>query len=408
MASLVRIGVSRLVNANSSKNLLFTKTEFNLVRTISSKLIRSKDTDRPPKPQPWNYNDKSYTILNYWTDRTTSRLDENSKIIVVEGPVAAGKTNFAKTLADELDMLYLPEANLDMVYINQYGYDLRQLDEQLPEPCRSFDIKDFLLNPKHRNTAAFQILQYHTKYSQYIDALAHLLSTGQGIVLDRCCFSDFVFVEAMYKQGYLSKPAYKAYYEIRSNTITELLRPHLVVYLDVPVHTVQENIKKRAIPSEKNSQVLTPQYLSVMEKTYKQNYLKEISKHAELLIYDWSEGGEVEIVVEDIERIDFDSYDVQDPKMKDWRHHSEEDWGVLRNKYADKKDSVLAYFNVPVFNVPELMIEAEDAKHYYDIIQSAPGEVYEPGFNAAMGDSVLFKAKGQHRNTLPHRERNLE
>ena len=69
-----------------------------------------------------------------------------------------------------------------------------------------------------------------------------------------------------------------------------------------------------------------------MEKTYKQNYLKEISKHAELLIYDWSEGGEVEIVVEDIERIDFDSYDVQDPKMKDWRHHSEEDWGVLRNK----------------------------------------------------------------------------
>lgn len=119
--------------------------------------------------------------------------------------MAAGKSKFAKELAEELDMLYMPEANLDMVYINQYGYDLRNLDEQLPESCRSFDIKNFLLTPKHMNVAAFQFRQYNTKFSQYIDALAHLLSTGQGVVLDRCCYSDFVFVEAMYSQGYLSK-----------------------------------------------------------------------------------------------------------------------------------------------------------------------------------------------------------
>lgn len=44
------------------------------------------------------------------------------------------------------------------------------------------------------------------RFSQYIDALAHVFSTGQGVILDRSCFSDFIFVEAMYKQGYLSKP----------------------------------------------------------------------------------------------------------------------------------------------------------------------------------------------------------
>lgn len=120
-------------------------------------------------------------------------------------------------------MLYLPEGNLDMMYINRYGYDLRKLDAQLPVSCRSFDIKDFLKNPTHMNAAIFQIYQYYIKlvfpntflsailcflcrFSQYIDALAHLLSTGQGVVLDRCCYSDFVFLEAMYSQKYISKP----------------------------------------------------------------------------------------------------------------------------------------------------------------------------------------------------------
>lgn len=43
------------------------------------------------------------------------------------------------------------------------------------------------------------------RFSQYIDALAHVFSTGQGVVLDRSPYSDFVFVEAMFKHGYLSK-----------------------------------------------------------------------------------------------------------------------------------------------------------------------------------------------------------
>lgn len=30
-------------------------------------------------------------------------------------------------------------------------------------------------------------------------------STGQGVVLERSIYSDFVFVEAMYNQGYIRK-----------------------------------------------------------------------------------------------------------------------------------------------------------------------------------------------------------
>lgn len=49
-------------------------------------------------------------------------------------------------------------------------------------------------------------------------------------------------------------------------------------------------------------------------------------------MYDWSEEGDVEVVVEDIERIDFSNYDYQDLKMKDWDQSFEEEWAILRHK----------------------------------------------------------------------------
>lgn len=82
------------------------------------------------------------------------------QIIVVDGPVAAGKSKFASELATELDMLYVPEATMDMLYINPYGYDMRKLDDQLPESCKSFDVKNFLRDPTNRLTANFQIRMY--------------------------------------------------------------------------------------------------------------------------------------------------------------------------------------------------------------------------------------------------------
>jgi NADH dehydrogenase (ubiquinone) 1 alpha subcomplex subunit 10 len=59
-------------------------------------------------------------------------------------------------------------------------------------------------------------------------------------------------------------------------------------------------------------------------------YILSCRNHAELLIYDWSSYGDVEVVVEDIERIDFDNFDKYDPKMKDWRLPSEWDWNCAR------------------------------------------------------------------------------
>lgn len=59
------------------------------------------------------------------------------------------------------------------------------------------------------------------------------------------------------------------------------------------------------------------------------------SKYCELLVYDWSEGGEIEIVVEDIERIEFVEPNSTHSKFKDWCQQLEEDWAILRYQYVD-------------------------------------------------------------------------
>uniref|UniRef100_A0A1B6LQC9 NADH dehydrogenase [ubiquinone] 1 alpha subcomplex subunit 10, mitochondrial n=1 Tax=Graphocephala atropunctata TaxID=36148 RepID=A0A1B6LQC9_9HEMI len=374
------------------KKLLTSQGNLNIValssrRSICGKIFRDPDAKRPP---PFPYKEKSYTMLRSWFDRTTHRFDENSKIIVVDGAVAAGKSAFAKQLAEDLDMLYMPEANMNMIYINPYGYDMRQLDPKLPASCRSYDTKDFCLNPHHFNAAGLQVMLYKLKYSQYIDALAHVMNTGQGVVMDKSLYSDFAYIEAMTKEGFISKSARSVYYDIKRHTIDEMMRPHLAIYLDVPVNKIQEKIKKRGHAHEQNSKALSTSFLTALEEAYKRQYLKEVSVHSELLIYDWSDGGDVEVVVEDVERIDFDKYTIYDQKLKDWRLHKEQAWSDKRMTYTDDKRHLMSFFNVPRLDCPELTINGEDMVAFNDVWYNAPGMRYEKGYNESMGDTGIM------------------
>lgn len=66
----------------------------------------------------------------------------------------------------------------------------------------------------------------------------------------------------------------------------------------------QENIKKRNNSGEANAPLFKDtKFLETMDSIYKKEYLREISAHAELLVYDWTNGGDVELVIEDIEKI---------------------------------------------------------------------------------------------------------
>lgn len=355
-----------------------------------------REVKRIKRPKPYPYKTKSYGLIKSFFDKTSRRMNANSKIICVEGPIAVGKTELAKEIAAEMGMLYMPEASMDQFYINPYGWDMRRLDKIMPDEIKSFDIQNFCEDPRHINTGAFQLRMYIIRLEQYIDALAHLFSTGQGVVLDRSVYSDKVFLESMFECTYISKGVREVYYAIRKNTLPELLRPHLIIYLDIPLAKVQENIKKRNIDYEVQSKAFTERYLRSIDHFYKHCFLKKIEKHTPILVYDWSEGGDTEILLDDVEAVDYPGFEETpyNKKMEDWRFNTESDWTEQRLKFCNDKNIILQYVNIPRFDVPELLMDYATAKYLKDVWYSAPGMEYAKGYNKKYGDkNILFKNK---------------
>ena len=111
---------------------------------------------------------------------------------------------------------------------------------------------------------------------------------------------------------------------MRNLTIDQVLRPNLIIYLDAPVDVVQSKIRERSktthpweanSPVWENTEYLNDLYGNLMKK----QYLRTAAESSMVLTYDWSEGGDVEVVVEDIERLNMDYHDKYDKQQKDWR-----------------------------------------------------------------------------------------
>lgn len=201
--------------------------------------------------------------------------------------------------------------------------------------------------------------------------------------------------------------ARRGYYDVRKNSIDELLRPHLVIYLDVPVNKILQNVKNRAISYEKNSPVLTPEYLGVMERTYKQNFLKTIR---------WLQ---TDLCIQKLTYIPISSQQTcwitslrlvagrwcRSSRGRHWTHrlqqvrftrckdeglgsvvggrleHTTQQvnnvswiiltfWQLLVSRYSDGKNFLLTYLNVPLFDIPEYIIPGEDAEVANKVFES--------------------------------------
>lgn len=190
------------------------------------------------KPAPFPYWKKQCSEINMTFDPTTLRFDENTKLIVVDGPPAVGKSKLCEQIAKEFGLLYMPPPVFDEMYINYYGFDVRSLNPKLKDEWRMRDLTDFLRDPNHEGTARIQHAIFIMRIEQYMNALVHILATGQGVVLNRSIYTEAGYMHAMYNSGYLSKKAVNEFEMMRKNTFHLLMRPHLVIYLDATPETV--------------------------------------------------------------------------------------------------------------------------------------------------------------------------
>lgn len=354
-----------------------------------------------PKPKPFPYETKTFRKWHGLFDSTLSRFDENTRLIVVDGNIGSGKSALAKTIAEEFELKHYPEVSLDNFYVDAYGFDYRSINHLLPESCRMCDMKMFYEDPHNITVAKMQFLIYTLRFEQYVDALVHIMNTGQGVVLERSCYSDLVFADAMCKFGYMSQKALKMYHKTRKYTLFQLLKPHLVIYLDVPSDILLQRIRERNRPEEVNSKVLTKAYLDHIESVYKLNYLRSIRNESELLMYDWSHFGDVEMLLDDIEHIDFEGYldDPYGPMMADWRK-DDEIWEFYRYRMTAEKDEVMQSLTLDVYEAPELTTSGEDDEVMMDVIEKfdKKREYYQLGYNKHLGDrGILFKMRDVSR-----------
>ncbi|NWW30050.1 NDUAA dehydrogenase, partial [Panurus biarmicus] len=200
---------------------------------------------------------------------------------------------------------------------------------------------------------------------------------GQGVVLERSPYSDFVFLDAMFKQGYIHKRCLDHYKEVKEISISELLPPHLVIYVDMPVPEVQKKIQEKGKPYEKK---VSPSYLQSIEDAYKRTFLPEISESSEVLQYTATAAEDVEKVIEDIEYLKFDK--------GPWLEQDDVSFHHLRLHVQDKT-GVLDSVTIPRF-VPEITIGGSEYDKIYYEYRALPGRKYKPGYNADVGDKWIW------------------
>uniref|UniRef100_A0A672YF85 NADH dehydrogenase [ubiquinone] 1 alpha subcomplex subunit 10, mitochondrial n=1 Tax=Sphaeramia orbicularis TaxID=375764 RepID=A0A672YF85_9TELE len=307
-------------------------------------------------------------------ERTTPRLTKTSKIISVEGNLASGKGALAQKLADKLGMLYMPEP--DTFYLDKMTGEKEPLPVDYNGIC---SLEKFYTDPKAAdgNSYRLQVWMYTMRLLHYSDAIEHMLSTGQGVILERSPFSDMVFLEAMFKQGYIRKECVQHYYEIKDISICEFLPPHLVIYVDQPADEVQKKLKQSGKAYLQNVPLA---YLKSIEDSYKKSFLPQIRETSELLAYNTVQAQDIEKVAEDFEYLKFDK--------GPWLEQDDVSYHHMR-MFVEDKHHVGTLTHIPKF-LPEITIGAHEYDEKYYSYKSLPGKKYAAGYNEDVGDKYIW------------------
>jgi len=388
---LARVGIKKLFGKTGNVAILERLTPVTQTQVAH---LRATFGEKYPYKQPFPYETKSYNHITEWFDGTAHRLNENSKIIVVEGNVAVGKHEFAKRLARMFDMAFMPTATDDLTFINEdNGFDMRQLNQFLPADARFYDVEDFLTNPIAR-VGWLEIQWYRERIGAYLKAMQHVLSTGQGVVLAGSAFGHTGYVEAMRRKGYVSKQFMKFFNTVRDDTLVEMLRPHVMIYLDTPIDVVRERLQKRNNPVELKSKVLTDDFLTEIDRSYKEVCIPSVRRTTEILEVDWStilDDLDMEALAEEMTRLTLESTDREDPKFGDWCGVSEDQYALYRKRAGSEQYLHNLFPHQVPTNCSEILLNDVDWIKIRSILNEHPALKYEQGWAPEFGYSTMFK-----------------
>lgn len=166
----------------------------------------------------------------------------------LSGNIGAGKEELGKKLAEDLGMKFFPDINPEMDYLDERdGFDYRSFNKHLPEDVWYPDFKSVLETKNPFQAGQWEMFVLRLRTYNYLCALTHLLNTGDGVVLERCAWTGTAFARTLRDLNYVSQDFLDHYWQIRSAAFQGMYRPHVIIYLDVPVDECLENARKKVI-----------------------------------------------------------------------------------------------------------------------------------------------------------------
>ena len=163
------------------------------------------------------------------------KMQNQSRYIAIEGPIGVGKSSLAKKLA------------------NSFHSDLL-----LEKPFENPFLERFYSAPK-QNALPTQLYFLFQRVKQ-------LQATQQGDLFTGGLVADFMLEkDQLFAQVTLDNEEYRLYQQVFENLNVEIPRPDLVIYLQAPVHILQERIDRRAIGLESD---IKTRYLQKLSDTY--------------------------------------------------------------------------------------------------------------------------------------------
>jgi len=104
-------------------------------------------------------------------------------------------------------------------------------------------------------------------------------------------------------------------------------------------------------------------------------------------MYDWSEGGDTEVVVEDIERLNMDYWDKYDIQQKDWRMFTEVQY-LLKYPFITSNQWIIDIFHLIIYlrfsfnSFLDLELFGPDLNIYLPLKKTSSGLDFFPQFQA--------------------------
>ncbi|KAN0031846.1 hypothetical protein ACTFIV_005713 [Dictyostelium citrinum] len=209
---------------------------------------------------------------------TTNKVNNLTKIIILEGNISAGKTYLSSKLGDLLGYKVFLEPTATNPYLSLF----------YKEPSKyALIMQKWLLNQR---------------YNTFLNALQYSLEKEQGVILDRSVYSDWVFAENCRSEGLITEEGFKEYNSIRDRFLSNIPIPNITLFLDVDPKQCLQRIQNRKRDCE---QSIPLSYLSGLDNCYKKFLIEMKSKGSNVIVLDWNNFGDINLVLNEINNDNF-------------------------------------------------------------------------------------------------------